>query len=63
MIAADNTIFSSSLDLGTPAYTMYICPEAVDFGSAVAMANVRGSKSWYWDKYGSMPFVQMHEIG
>ena len=63
MIAADGAISSASYDLGFYTYTMYICPDEVDFGPAVGVANVNGPKSWYFDKYGSMPFVQMHEFG
>ncbi len=61
--AADDFIRSNNPKLGIYDYTMYICPDVVDFGSAVGVANVNGNKSWYLDTYGSMPFVQMHEIG
>ena len=63
MLAADDVISSASYDLGFHTYTMYICPDVVDFGVAVGVADVNGPKSWYLDTYGSMPFVQMHEFG
>lgn len=53
----------NSLDVGTThTYTMYICPGEMEFGSA-AWGEINGSKTWYHDKYGSYPFVQMHELG
>ena len=59
--AADDAI--ENYDVGAHEYTMYICPEAVDFGGAAGMAKVNGYKSsWFSDTYGSSPFVQMHEI-
>ncbi len=62
--AADSAISSLGYDLGNDyAYTMYICPDVVDFGEAVGVAQLGGTKSWYKDKWGSLPFVQMHEIG
>lgn len=61
--AADNAI-SLKYDVGTThTYIMYICPEAVDFGTNAGGADVGGKKSWYSDTFGSSPFVQMHEIG
>ena len=59
--AADDALLN--YDVGAHEYTMYICPEVVDFGVAVGVAEVNGYKSWFSDTYGSSPFVQMHEIG
>ncbi len=33
------------------------------FEYAVGVAQMGGTKSWYKDVSGSLPFVQMHEIG
>lgn len=63
--AADDAISSlHNNDIGNDHdYIMYICPEVVNFGSAAGRADMGGNKSWYRDKFGSMPFVQMHEMG
>ncbi len=65
MVAANNIIDSLSFDLGSHNFAMYICPGVTEdsFGNALAVADVRGPKSWYLDTYGSMPFVLMHEFG
>jgi len=62
--AADSVLSSSSYDVGnTHSYTMYICPDVVQFGSAAGVAQMGGNKSWFKDKWASIPFVQMHEMG
>lgn len=60
--AADDAL--SDLDIGdSHVYTMYICPDVVNFGMAAAVGSLGGVKSWYSDTAGSSPFVQMHELG
>ena len=61
--AADSAI-TSSYDVGTSStYIMYICPDVVDFGIDGGIGMIGGRKSWYRDTFGSIPIIQMHEIG
>ncbi len=64
MNAADSALSTSDYDVGNGhSYTMYICPDVVRFGQAAGVAQMGGTKSWFRDTWGSLPFVQMHEIG
>jgi len=60
--SADDVL--TDLDIGdTHDFTMYICPDSVDFTQNPAVSQLGGARSWYSNEFGSYPFVGMHMIG